>query len=242
MSSSAMVIPAVIFGLPVAVVAGGYFLAKWLADSTPEDVAAVECLKEEQRRERLLSPRSDRLVSNEAPIRLASANLHLRSSVPLRRTAEKLGYRVVKPVSRQPQILLVRASGERLAIGRDKQGQVTVTANDERYVKDLVRCHTIDRAIDHLKSKGMNIQTASLPNGDIQITGNEKRAKKDGKAEVTTQVHNDGSLFVDVGNINSNRCESIISELAGAVGGDVSNRKSKGGYRLPVSSRRQVKL
>ena len=75
MSSSAMVIPARIFGLPVAVGAGCYFLAKWLANSTPEDVAAVECLKEQLKHERLLSARSHLLVSPETPIHLTSANL-----------------------------------------------------------------------------------------------------------------------------------------------------------------------
>lgn len=238
MSNVALVIPATLISLPVAAVAGGYFLAKWVANITPEDRAAVECLKEQQRRERLLSARSGRAVSRETS--LTSASLHLRSTEPLKRTAEKLGYRIVK--SPEPHILLARPSGERLAIGRNDHGQVTVTGGDERHVKNLVKCHTVDRAIEHLKSKGMNIQTVSLPNGEIRITGNERRAKKDGVARVTTQVHNDGSLFVDVGNLKSDRCESIISDLASAVGGDVSDRKPEGGYRLPVSSRRQVKL
>lgn len=242
MSNTASVIPVIIIGCPpLGIIIGTVALALWLEKCSPEDKAAVERLKEEQKRERL-SARNGRLVSNESPVRLTSASLHLRSTEPLQRTAEKLGYRTVKSVSNEPHILLARPSGERLAIGLDKQGQVTVTANNEGHVKNLVRCHTVDRAVEHMKGKGMKIQTASLPNGEIRITGNERRTRKDGKAKVTTQVHSDGSLFIDVDNVKSNRCESIVSELADAVGGKVSDLKLKNSYQLPVSDRRRVKL
>ena len=174
MSNSATIIPAIFFGLPTAVVVGGIAAVKWLTNITPEDVAAVECLKEQQRRERLLSARRNISISRETPVRLTSASLHQRSAEPLQRTSEKLGYRIVRPVSRGPHILLARPSGEKLAIYHANQGKATVTANNERCLRNLVRCHTVDRAIGYLQGKGMNIQTTSLPNGEIRITGYDK--------------------------------------------------------------------
>jgi hypothetical protein len=245
MSSSAMVIPVVVVGLPAAVVAGGFFLAKWLANSTPEDRAAVARLRAQRRRERLMIPSTDESSRHRRAPKLITAHFQRRDPKSIQHTATQLGYRVVKtvpPRSAASYLLLARPSGDRLAIGRDPQGRVTVTASNERDVKALVRCHVVDQALEHLTGTGMKLQTVSLPNGEMRLTGREPRAQSDGAAKITTQVHRDGSLFVDVDDLNSNRCETIIANLADAVGGKVSEMKLKHSAQLPVSRRRRVKL
>jgi hypothetical protein len=149
---------------------------------------------------------------------------------------------MVKPLSREPHILLARPTGERLAIGRDEKGQVMVSASNESLVKRLVSCHTVDRAISHLRGKGMNVRAQALPSGEVQIVGQEKQAKQDGAARVTTNVRSDGSMFIDVDNITSNRCGDIVTDLADAVGGSITDTNFKGPQRLPVSNRRKVRL
>ena len=226
-------------GMAAALIGGTVVFHRWLSNSTPEDIACVENLKDELRRERLLRPGQLAMPRDTS---ITAATLHTRSSEPLRQTAEKLGYRVIRPLSRDSQILLARPSGERLAIGHNDKGQVTVSANKESQVKKLVRCHTVDNAISHLRSKGMSVQAQPLPSGEIQIIGREQRASHDGSARVTTNVRSDGSMLIDVDDLNSNRCESIVTELADAVGGNISDVKSKTGHRLPVSNMRKVRI
>ncbi|MCA1614087.1 MAG: hypothetical protein LC800_08035 [Acidobacteria bacterium] len=158
------------------------------------------------------------------------------------RTAESLGYRVepLAPSSvslaEQPQILLRRASGERLAIARNDAGRLVVhTAGDRRRVQALVRQHTVERAVEHLTSKGMGVQTAKLASGEVQILARERdRSRRGGAAEIKAQVSVDGIALVDVDKVRGNRCEEIVRDLAQAVGGEVSGMRKKDSYfQLP---------
>lgn len=238
--SSTAIVAGVVVASPVIATAGLIYgtvkLCQWINDNTQADIAAVGDLREQQRRERLLSPNAIPLGAS-----LASATLQ-GSSEPLRRTAEKLGYSLVRPSSREPHILLARPTGERLAIGRNEEGQVTVLGKDKGQVRKLVQCHTIDRAIGHLRGKGMNVHAQTLPNGEVQIIGQEKQARKDGAAKVTTNFRSDGSMFIDVDNITSNRCGDIVKDLADATGGSITDMNSKGPHKLPVTNRRRVRF
>jgi len=82
----------------------------------------------------------------------------------------------------------------------------------------------LDRAVEHLASRGMTVQMATLTNGEVQVLAREKDAsRRGGAATVKTQVRTDGTAWVDVDCIRGNRCENIVSELAQAIGGEVSS-------------------
>lgn len=228
----------------VGAAAGAIAVARWLAEETPEDRAAMDRIKEERRRERLNSPTVTvaRAGARRALPRLNTVALHLRDPEALIRSAEKLGYQrepLVQPSStlaEQPLVLLHGAAGERLAIERNAKGRLVVhTAGDRSRVQTLVRQHTLDRAVEHLASKGMAVQTATLANGEVQILAREKDAsRRGGAATVKTQVRTDGTAWVDVDCIRGNRCENVVSELAQAIGGEVASVAKKDAYfQLP---------
>lgn len=220
--------------------AGAIALARWLSEETPEDRAAVDRLKAEQRRERLERPTTGNLISaTTEPLRLTTVNLHLQNPESLVRSAEKIGYRLIKqstPLMDKPQILLSRASGERLAIEHNDKGRLTIrTAGHQHQIHALVRHHTVDNVIEHFKSRGMHVQAATLSNGEVQIRAHEQYpSRRGGDAEVKTQVHTDGTVWIDVDKVRGNRCQEIVSDLATAVGGQVSDMKKKDAYyQLP---------
>jgi len=177
--------------------------------------------------------------SNAESLQLTTASLHLRDTESLVRSAEKLGYKVTKPaVSKADDsgILLARATGERLALGRDASGGLIVqTAGQQERIQSLVRQHTLDRATEHLKSRGMSLQTATLANGEVQILAREQQTnRRGGAAELKTQIRTDGAVLVDVDKVKGGRCEVIVRDLAEAVGGEVSKMKKKDSFfQLP---------
>ena len=177
--------------------------------------------------------------ANVESLKLTTASLHLRDTESLVRSAEKLGYRVAKPaVSKadDSRILLARATGERLALGRDTSGSLVLqTAGQQERIQSLMRQHTLDRAVEHLKSRGMTLQTATLANGEVQILAREQRAnRRGGAAELKTQIRADGTVLVDVDKVKGGRCEGIVRDLADAVGGEVSRMKKKDSFfQLP---------
>lgn len=228
----------------VGVAAGAIAVARWLAEETPEDRAAMDRIKGERRRERLRSrtvTAAGTSARHELP-RLNTIALHLRDAESLLRSAEKLGYQrepLVQPsptLTEQPLVLLRGAAGERLAIERNATDRLVVhTAGDRSRVQALVRQHTLDQAVEHLASKGMAVQTAALANGEMQILARERNAsRRGGAATVKTQVRTDGTAWVDVDCIRGNRCENVVSELAQAIGGEVSSMAKKDAYfQLP---------
>lgn len=239
-AAAAVVAAACIVGMGVGAVA----LARWLAPETPEDRASLDRLKEERRHERLGSrtAATNPGKTPAEPLRLDTVGLHLRDPESLVRSAEKLGYRMEPlahlsvPPAGQPPILLRHDSGERLAIGRNAKGRLVVcTAGDRRHIQALVRQHTLDRAVEHLAGKGMSVQTKTLPSGEVRILARERDAgRRDGAAEVKAQVHTDGTAWVDVDCIRGNRCETLVSELAQTIGGEVSSMTKKSAYfQLP---------
>lgn len=176
-----------------------------------------------------------------APIK--TVELNLRKLESLVGAAQKLGYRpepmilANKPLSEQPQVLLRSVSGERMVIERNARGRLVVsTAGDELRIRSLVKQHTVDRTLEHLRSRmDMDVQTARLANGEVQIFARERTAaRRGGAAEVRAQVRTDGSTWVDIDKVKGNRCEEIVSQLADAIGGEVSGtRKKDAYYQLP---------
>jgi hypothetical protein len=235
-------------GVAVACAAGAVLgavaLAKWLSETTPEDQAAVERLNEEQRRERIRGYKPTTSLSGgiKEPATIITQKLTLREIEPLVLSAQKLGYRLEPlartdgPLAQQPQILLRSASGTRMAIERNTNGRLIVsTAGDRLCIQTLVRQHTVDRAMDHCSKMGMEVKSAKLANGEVQIFARERNThQRGGAAEVRAQVRTDGTAWVDIDQVKGNRCEEIVSQLAEAIGAEVTGARKKDSYfQLP---------
>lgn len=236
---------AAITAAAVACAAGVVYVARWLSEETEEDREAVARLKGERRREllRVGADESDSVSAvRGSSFSITSVGLQLRNPESLVHTAVRLGYRMeplatsTLSLAEQPQILLRRSSGERLAIARGESGRLVVhTAGDRGRVQDLVRQHTVDRAVKHLMGKGMGVRTVRLTSGEVQILAHERdTGRRGGAAEVKAQVNFDGTALVDVDKIRGDRCKEIVRDLAHAVGGEVSAMCKKDSYfQLP---------
>uniref|UniRef100_A0A7V4LD44 DUF2997 domain-containing protein n=1 Tax=Desulfobacca acetoxidans TaxID=60893 RepID=A0A7V4LD44_9BACT len=230
----------------------GAAVVQWLSESTAADRAAVARLEEDRRAERLKGNPSCLIPCNQSsPLRLTSVGLHLHNPESLMQSAQKLGYQVVPlsfqgPLESQPVMLLQRPSGERLAIERNPAGKLVIhTACEPRTAQSLVRQHSMERALDHLRRKGGEVQTATLANGEIQIQAQERQTgQPGGTAKIKVQIHLDGRAWVDIEGVRGNRCEQIVGELASAMGAQVSSCQKKDAYYQlpgePVKIRQQV--
>lgn len=211
-------------------VVGVAALIRWLVEETDEDRAATERIKKERRLERL----------TRQPV--STVSLRLKQPDSLIVSAEKLGYRLESlnlpagsPMEKSP-ILLRGRSGERLAITRNANGRIDIsTAGDQGRIRNLVGQHTLAKTVEHLAKKGMSVQTATLANGEVQIVGRETdSARRGGAAEVKAQVRADGTTLIDIDCVRGNRCETIVSEFAEAIGGRVTGMTKKESYfQLP---------
>lgn len=224
----------------VGLATGAVALGQWLSEETEQDREALDRLKTTRRAELLQGARNEPLVQSQGVI--TTVGLQLKNPESLVKTAEKLGYRLeplahaAQPLSQRPQILLSGSRGERLAISRSESGRLTVhTAGDQRRVHDLVRHHSVDRATEHLKSKGMVVRAVELRGGEVQIHAVETGpTRKGGAAEIKAQVNVDGNTVIDVDKVVGKRCEEIVKDFAQAVGGEVVNTRRKASYfQLP---------
>jgi hypothetical protein len=204
--------------------------ARWLGQETDADRATSGRFKAMRQAE---FAQESRTLANRA---LRSTRLHLRDTAPLLQTARNLGYReatdaLAGVVPARGVTLLQNARGERLALERCANGQVVAhSAGDTAAVQALLHQHTLNRALQHLAARGMAVETARLPNGEVQIVARETTPGRGGKAEVRAQVRADGTAWVDVDKVRGNRCEEIVRGLADAVGGAVSTAKPKDAY------------
>lgn len=178
----------------------------------------------------LMTRTAERLGSISTP-------LSMRGSFSLSPSTPRLGDAPAAIARRAPSsVLLQKDTGERLAIFKDKDGLMLTTAGDMKQVHALMRQHTQDRVLEHLgKRMAMDIQTARLANGEVQISARETSLRHgDGQARMKVQVREDGRLWVDVDGLRSKRCEEEISGLAEAVGGEITSMKKKLlGFTLP---------
>lgn len=211
-----------VVGVAKATISAG----RWLLKDSEEEKSTLKRDDEERRRERL---------------QVYSTPLHLRDTTSLLRSAQQLGYHQVPlatttAATNLSLLLLQKTTGERLAIERTAKGRVVIhSATDQSRVHALVKQHTLDRAVAHFANKGMTVQTQKLTNGEVQIKAQEQgTSRRDGAATVTTQIGSDGAAVVDVNCVRGNRCESIVSEFAEAIGGAVSDTVKKDAYyQLP---------
>lgn len=208
--------------------------ARWLAQETDADRATRGRFKALRQAE---AAQESRKRMHQA---LRSTRLHLRDAAPLLQTARTLGYReatgaLAGTAPPRGVTLLENARGERLALERCANGRVMAhSAGDSAAVRTLLREHTLNQALRHLAARGMAVETARLPNGEVQILARETTPGRGGQAEVRAQVHTDGTTWVDVDHVKGNRCEELVRGLAEAVGGKVTSTQPKDAYfQLP---------
>jgi len=219
--------------------------ASWVCQVTDEDQKAVNKYQEARKRE-LLKSRTMKVVRFDTFRKvwpeLKSESLHIKKPDTLILAAKNLGYHlepladVKKPLKQQPHIFLRKPTGERLAIGFKKDRRIVlISAGDDSRLHQLMHRHTMDRALDHFKKKGMTVTTATLPTGEVQILAREESNKhKDGLAEIKAKVLNNGAALIDVDNLQGSRCHEIVQEFAEAVGGQVTEQKMKTAcFKLP---------
>lgn len=217
--------------------------ARWLGQETDADRATRGRFKALRQAE---AAQESRKLMHRA---LRTTRLHLRDAAPLLQTARTLGYReateaLAGMVPPRGVTLLENARGERLALERCANGRVMAhSAGDSAAVRTLLCEHTLNQALRHLAARGMAVETARLPNGEVQILARETTPGRGGQAEVRAQVHTDGTTWVDVDQVKGNRCDELVRGLAEAVGGKVTSTQPKDAYfQLPGEpARTQVK-
>jgi hypothetical protein len=240
--SSSAGLPGIAFACVAGAVIGAVVVAKWLCEETEAEKQAVKDLNDIRSRERIACFQNSNLASSSAELsRFSQISLHLKSVQPLVQSAEKLGYRVYKlqaatAQNRHDCVLLMNSRGNRMLIERSSAGRLQLTtAGNMANMSTLVRQHTVDRTLEHLNKAGLKVQSATLANGDVQILAQGSLTNSGrGPAEIKTRVNPDGSLWVDVAKVQGNRCETIVRDLANAIGAEVKQTRKKDSYfQLP---------
>ncbi len=241
MSNASIVTP---FGIAAVCVIGAAAFVLWLAEETPEDRQADSRAREERRREigRRHAERLEVAVPGRTTVPLTVSALNLPEPDSLVRSAESLGYvpeplaRPGAPLGEQPYILLKNDRGERLALSRDASNRLVLsTAGSEERIQAVVRRHTVDRALEHLRGRGMEVRVDALPGGGTRIMAREtKAAAGDGAALIDATVHRDGTAILDIDRVRGGRCSRIAADFAKAVGGEIVEMKKKPAwFQLP---------
>jgi hypothetical protein len=223
-------------------------MLNWLTEISDEERNALDKLKESKRKERLTLTDVrclDKPRSSCQPL-ASSVSLHLKDVSSLMEAATKQGYQKVHAtkeglMSEKRIILLQDASKHRIAIQQQSNGQLTLHASgDANRLKSLVRQHTRDRTLAHLKARGMEIETSLNNRGEVELVATESRALHgDGKAEVRARITDEGQINLDVSRVQGRRCQEITESLAEAVHGEISQDEKKEFYwRLPGSLNR----
>jgi len=232
---------------------GAAAVCKWLSEETEAEKEACAELKATRIQERLSGVRNcgqlhvqDRHIPG-----FSQVNLYLNNPKSLVQTAENLGYSVQhlpaeKTMHKPDCIFLKNPLGNKIVIEKNDAGRLCITtAGNLDPVHTLVRQHTMDRTLEHLHRAGLQVETTPLPNGGVQINahGNSPRVLN-GPAQIKTQVRADGSLSVDIDKVKGNRCETIVRDIASAVGAKVTHTQKKSTYfQLPGEpARTTIKL
>lgn len=222
-------------------------MAKWLTEISDEERVALENLKVVKRKGRLARSNAgcvDGVNACQSPI--SAVSLHLKDMSSLLEAAKKQGYQKVQSknmdsMSDKKIILLQDGNYQRIAIQQQLNGQLSIHASgDLKRVKGLVRQHTLDRTLAHLKGRGMEVETRLSNRGEVELVATESsEVQGDGKAEVRARITNEGQIRLDVSRVQGRRCQEITESLAEAVQGEISHDKKKDAYwKLPGTSPR----
>jgi hypothetical protein len=90
---------------------------------------------------------------------------------------------------------------------------------------------------EHLKSRGMRVQTRRTQFGEVTIEAEAKNQQK-----VVMDVREDGVTVVDVSGVKGKGCQEIITGIARAVEGEQIDTARKNEYFLNVEEERRVNV
>ena len=220
----------------------------WLSD-TDEDRAIDQQAKQARNRQLCKDVARARTIS--APP-VVSIELHMKTADSLMRSVGNAGYKVVQEVPRpHTDVLIIQSpKGDRVAIEQVHDGGVRLYAvHSKAKIDEIMRRHTVERAIEHLTGSGLHVTRKDLPNGEVQLlarksgplSGLPKRGPSSrGNEELHAQIHKDGSSVLDVVDVKGPRCEEIVKNFAAATSGQITGTNKKGDYYcLPGELRRE---
>jgi hypothetical protein len=212
-------------------------------DEKQEDALARRKEEERKGRARLIKPEKPKLIA--VPLKLKDPDTLVQSAI-------HLGFKL-KPleltkacIHHQPSITLTRPSGETMIIQKTETGRLSIMTHENNLpiIPEVVKRHTVDQVIDHLKRQCTSVEVKKGSGGDYVIVAREGNwGQKDGPAKITTHISKDGTAMVDVSNIKGRRCEEIINGITRAIGGEcVKSRKKNEYFQLPVEEKEKVRV
>jgi hypothetical protein len=227
MSNTADVTPYVDAGSSVARVGTAARAASGLFSRSAADRAADEQLAERRRAARL-SCAAVTLVGNDlAPLVQAATEL---GYAPVKAVQTRASARLAQsPVRRLDRgVHLVNAQGERLSMVVDGPS-IKLEGSG---LQAVVRQRTLTAVSRHLQQiSGGRATTRRAADGSLHLTASELPGRYgDGAAKVAVVVDAAGNVKVDIDNVRGRRCESLLGDIAKAVGGQVRSKKLKPSY------------
>lgn len=166
-----------------------------------------------------------------------STVLNEKKFEPIIDSATRLGYKFLNPEKSELNVpsnlaFLQSKEGKRLVLEKSKDGNILIhTKENKENIHEVVRQATLDKVTNHFSKNEMNPKITLLTNGDIQIQAKETpNIQSEDLAEITTNIKEDGSLFIDIENVKGKRCDSIVNELAESVGGRIQQTQYKTSY------------
>jgi hypothetical protein len=155
--------------------------------------------------------------------------LHPTDRRGLLRVAGELGY---KTIERAGSYHLSRPDGSSMVMTAGVAGTVVDAARGSD-IAQLVRAHTTSLAVAHLTGRGLEVRTATLPDGEIRI----EASAPSGGGTLDMAIRPDGTATADVG-CEGAACDIVARDLATATGCRIAAASRKPDYfRQAVASR-----
>lgn len=201
--------------------------------------------KEEERIERARVKKPEQLEIAIVPLKLRAPDTLVKSAISLGFKLQPFELPQVSLQS-QPSITLARPSGETLTIRRAETGRLLIETQRRNIatVPEVMKKHTIDQAINHLRKQCRSVEAKMGRNGEYIIVAQEgNQGQKDGAARITAHISKEGVVTVDVSNIKGSRCEKIINDIARAIGGEcIRGRKKSEYFQVPVEQKEKIRV
>lgn len=200
---------------------------------TPEPIADPVALWLEERMANAVTEHRER--SRRERLGHTALPLRLKKPATLLKSAEALGYKLQPLSARADTVYLLERGADRIAIVAGPSGGLHVRTAKRAAAQELVMRHSVDRTVAHFKKKAMKLQHKRLANGELEIMAQEPPASSDdGTAKMSTVVHRDGRVSIDVTGVRGNRCEQLVHEYAEALEGNVTEVHHKDAYHQHV--------
>lgn len=217
MSNTATVTPYADTAAEASVSTPARDVVSWLC--APPSAAVVQA----RERARHATPRA---VAADTIRRAQLEHVELQATTPdsLLATAQHQGYRMRR---RAGQVFLEHpASRTRLAIETTSAGTLLrhVAGAGRSAAQALVRQNTVDRTVAHLQARGMRVE-GQTAHGELRMTAVEQGGQE--QARIDARIDSDGTLHVDVSGVRGGRCDTLVNDLAHAVGGRITDQQFK---------------